>query len=264
VYRRAIASRIVLLGETHDNPLHHELQARVLERIAATGRQPLVAWEMIDASRAAALADCLARCEDWLIVLPQQLEWAGSGWPDWSLYAPVAAVAARYTLPMAAANLSDDELRRVLDTETAEITDASAMSEPSPPLPPTARPHHAQTLTDSHCGMPIPDARLDAMIRVQRARDRRMSAVLEHDSTDDGAVLIAGSGHTRLDWGAGFDLVRDHGAAQVLAIAFLEVSNECRNPGECMESRAGSAPPWHVVWFTPRAVREDPCASFRR
>ena len=261
VYRRAAAHRFVLLGETHDNPVHHELQARVLERIAATGRQPLVAWEMIDASHATALADCLARCEDWVSELPQRLEWATSGWPDWSLYVPIAAVAARYALPMAAANLSDDELRRILDG--ADVAESGEPAELSPPLPEPARAHLEQTLTDSHCGMPIPDARLAAMIRVQRARDRRMSAVLEHGSADDGSVLIAGSGHTRLDWGAGFDLSHAYDAANVLALAFLEVSSDCASAGECIEARAGKEPPWDVVWFTPRAVREDPCARLR-
>src|SRR5215831_17329771 len=34
------AARVVLLGEKHDNPDHHRLQARVVQSIVARGRHP--------------------------------------------------------------------------------------------------------------------------------------------------------------------------------------------------------------------------------
>src|SRR5512133_3700789 len=40
-------ARTVLLGEVHDNPDHHVLQARLLRALAGAGRTPKVAFEML-------------------------------------------------------------------------------------------------------------------------------------------------------------------------------------------------------------------------
>jgi len=39
---RLVASRFVLLGERHDNPDHHALQAKLLRAILEAGRRPAV------------------------------------------------------------------------------------------------------------------------------------------------------------------------------------------------------------------------------
>ena len=44
---RLAEARYVLLGEKHDNPDHHRLQARFVEGLIERGRRPAVAFEMI-------------------------------------------------------------------------------------------------------------------------------------------------------------------------------------------------------------------------
>src|SRR5262249_55513159 len=39
----------VLLGEQHDNPAHHELEAEIVRRLIAAGRRPALVMEMLDA-----------------------------------------------------------------------------------------------------------------------------------------------------------------------------------------------------------------------
>ncbi|HSV29537.1 MAG TPA: ChaN family lipoprotein, partial [Candidatus Omnitrophota bacterium] len=46
VLAQAVAADAVLLGETHDNPEHHALQAWVVRELVAAGRKPVVAFEM--------------------------------------------------------------------------------------------------------------------------------------------------------------------------------------------------------------------------
>src|SRR6266480_2784062 len=46
---RVAARRFVLLGEKHDNPDHHRLQAWVVGALIAAGRRPAVAFEMFRA-----------------------------------------------------------------------------------------------------------------------------------------------------------------------------------------------------------------------
>ena len=266
VLDRAAGARIVLLGETHDNPVHHELQARVLAGMAARGRQPRVAWEMIDASQADALAACLAECRDWPRELPAAIDWAETGWPDWSLYRPIANVAAQHELDMVAANLSSQELRLLAGPPSEAATQLSDALGIAKSLSAPVREGLTEALTESHCGLPIPPERLEAMIRVQRGRDRRMRDALLAPPPPDGGVLIAGRGHARLDWGVGMDLATELGPNELLSIGFVEVDAECRTFDACLESAAmprGTAP-WDIVWFTPRAEREDPCEQLLR
>ena len=49
--RAAEKATYLALGEKHDNPDHHRLQARIVAAMAASGRRPAVVFEMIDARR---------------------------------------------------------------------------------------------------------------------------------------------------------------------------------------------------------------------
>ena len=48
----AAARDFVLLGEKHDNPDHHRLQAWMIDALVARGRRPAIAMEMLDAEQA--------------------------------------------------------------------------------------------------------------------------------------------------------------------------------------------------------------------
>ena len=54
--RRLTAARFVLLGEKHDNPDNHQVQAVVLRALLASGRRPIVAFEMFTPDDAPAIA----------------------------------------------------------------------------------------------------------------------------------------------------------------------------------------------------------------
>src|SRR2546429_669780 len=57
---RLAGARFVLLGERHDNPEHHALQARLLRGMIAAGRRPAVGFEMLSTADATAIARYLA------------------------------------------------------------------------------------------------------------------------------------------------------------------------------------------------------------
>src|SRR3954466_1305556 len=65
----------VLLGETHDNPDHHALQARLV-RVAAQGRKPAIVFEMLDVGQQAAV-DAAPRTSD---AIAEAVDWSHSGW----------------------------------------------------------------------------------------------------------------------------------------------------------------------------------------
>ncbi len=75
--------RFVLLGEKHDNPDHHRLEAHLLQVLLDKGRRPAVAFEMLDSGRQAAIDAYLRSDPHDVDGLAGVVEWEKSGWPDW-------------------------------------------------------------------------------------------------------------------------------------------------------------------------------------
>jgi uncharacterized iron-regulated protein len=98
------------------------------------------------------------------------------------------------------------------------------------------------------------------MALAQHGRDAQMARVLV-GAGPEGAVLIAGSGHARLDRGVPYYLALEAPGAPVLSIAFVEVASGKTDPGSYADARAGA---YHYLWFTPRVTDEDPCAAFQK
>jgi uncharacterized iron-regulated protein len=247
---RLAARRFVLLGEKHDNPDHHRLQAWILDALVAAGRRPAVAFEMFRADQADAIARHLAASPGDARGLADALDWRRSGWPAWSMYEPIVEVALRARLPLVAANLSaaaTTALRRggVAALDAGEVARLGL----DRPLPETVRERLAADIREGHCGQ-LPERALDGFVAIQRARDAHMAAALR-DAGADGAVLIAGVGHVRRDVGVPRALPEDETAS----VAFAEV-------------RTGmtAAPPIAAdyVWLTPRVDDDDPCERFRK
>lgn len=246
VVARARAAQAVLLGETHDNPDHHALQAWMVDRITAEGARPLVAFEMITPDQEPALRRHLAAHPGDAAGLGTALAWEKSGWPDWGLYRPIVAAALEARSPLAAANL-----------DAAGIAKAKADTLALPPLPATQLAVVEQEIRDGHCGM-LPESAVPPMARIQRGRDAAMAAVLAEGVRANGqAVLIAGTGHTRRDHAVPAVLATQAPQTRIFSLGFLEVRSGRDTP-------TAYETPFDAVWFTPAAEREDMCAAFKR
>src|SRR3989442_3849037 len=121
---RVAARRFVLLGEKHDNPDHHRLQAWVVGAMIAAGRKPAVAFEMFRADQADAIARHLAASPNDAHGLADALDWRRSGWPAWSMDEPIVAHALSAKLPPVSAHLSPAATAAVRRgaLEPAEVT----------------------------------------------------------------------------------------------------------------------------------------------
>ncbi|HEX5688549.1 MAG TPA: ChaN family lipoprotein, partial [Roseiflexaceae bacterium] len=102
---RLARAEFVLLGEKHDNPDHHRLQAEVLRGLIAAGRRPAVGFEMFSLDDAGAIASHLARAPNDAAGLGPAVHWQKSGWPDWAMYQPIAEAALAAKLAIVATNL---------------------------------------------------------------------------------------------------------------------------------------------------------------
>jgi uncharacterized iron-regulated protein len=252
----------VLLGEKHDNPDHHTLQARVLASMIDAGRRPIVAFEMFDVDEQGAIETSRREHPRDASALARAVSWEKSGWPPWADYAPIAQLALDASLPIVATGLPRSRMRALMKPEpdggAAEPLDEGT------PLDAEQEASLRDELRESHCGH-LPDARIGAMIRFQRARDASMANALiagKNAAHADDGVLIAGTGHTRRDRGAGRDLLARDPKRAVTSIAFAEVEAGKTDPSAYASRWNVRALPFDFVWFTPRATDEDPCAAF--
>ena len=257
----------VLLGEKHDNPDHHALQARVLGALVAAGRTPVVAFEMFDVDDQAAIEVARREHPRDAAALARAVHWETSGWPPWGDYAPIAQVALDASLPIVATGLPRSRMRTLMMPAGAVAAADGGGAEPideGTPLDAAQESSLREELKESHCGH-LPDARVGAMIRFQRARDASMATTLiaaERAAHAQDGVLIAGTGHTRRDRGAGRDLAVGDPSRAVTSIAFAEVEAGRNEPQAYAVRWNVAALPFDFVWFTPRANDDDPCAGF--
>ncbi|WP_299391145.1 ChaN family lipoprotein [Pelagibius sp.] len=247
----AARAKWVLLGEKHDNPEHHRLQARIVDAIGAAGRRPAVVWEMAEPAHAQTLRAATARTVDGL---GDALSWEARGWPAWSSYRPIAEAALKHGMTMAPGNASPEATRAVGRGEPLTAAEIERLNW-------TLEYSEAQLdeltgiLADSHCRM-LPERMLPGMADVQRLRDAWMSASLREADSGDGAILIAGGQHVREDWGVPWRLGED-----VFSLAIIEVVR-----GEEIAETYSSfdEAKFDFVWFTARVDEEDLCEKFRR
>jgi len=251
---RACAADYVLLGEKHDNPDHHRLQARVLQGLI--GRKPAVVFEMIDLAQQEALDAHLRDHPGDAAGLGAALSWEKRGWPAWPLYQPIAGVALGAGLRLLGGNVSTAQARAVVK-EGLESLGAEQVARwgLNTPLPEALRAALEEELRRSHCGH-LPERILPGMADAQRVRDAAMADQLL--SAPGPAVLIAGAGHTRTDRGVPWYLRARRPGVRVVSVAFREVQAGQQEPPAPEEATHD------LLWFTPRLDDDDPCARMAR
>jgi uncharacterized iron-regulated protein len=262
-------ARHVTLGEIHDNPDHHRLQAWVVRRIGG-GKRAIVfehfrtdQQAMLDAfgtGRGDAASGVEAdEAADKLFLVSA---WAQSGWPDQTLYRPLMIAVIENGGSILAGNpprqrvmevarnghdaLSGDAQRRLLlDRDLGGDLDDGLLGE----------------LEASHCGL-MPKGAFTNMALAQRLKDASMARVMTDAAIrGEGTVLIAGNGHVRLDRGVPWYLERMRGGdeAGVVAVGHVEV-----DPARLRAEQYMDGQPYSYVVFTPAAARPDPCEEEMR
>jgi uncharacterized iron-regulated protein len=256
-------ARYRLLGEIHDNPLHHTIRARLLGEIARRGVHPAVVMEQFDLDHEMALRAAQNAGEN-----AEQVASAGEldrkGW-QWPLHEPIIAAALALRLPLRAGNLSRTALSGDLDAVLRERPRVEARLRAARWTDAQASELRAD-IVESHCNM-LPDAIVPKLVLGQRMRDAAMAQALVDDATADGAILIAGNGHVRGDLGVPVYLHAPGLAgarARSISVGFVEVSADDERDAEFPRRVIAAHPGFNVVFLTPAVARPDPCDAFRR
>lgn len=253
--RRLAPARYVLLGEVHDNAGHHRLHRDLLAALVRDDRRPAIAMEQFDREYQSALQRAQSEPVATLEMLKAAGRFDAQGW-NWSYYEPIIRLALDYRLPIVAANLSRADAFRVSTEGADAVLGAAAASalRLDQPLPDAAQLKLEQVIDDGHCGK-APRNILPGIVAAQRARDAIMAQALQAHSP---AVLIAGNGHVRRDFGVPYYLAHYPQGDDVLVVGFLEVDGAQPAPTDYVTA---GAPAYDYIVFTPPAPRPDPCRN---
>ncbi|MEE8188272.1 MAG: ChaN family lipoprotein, partial [Kiloniellales bacterium] len=255
----------VMLGEKHDNPDHHRLQAWTIAALAARGRRPAAAFEMLSADQEAALETYLAAHPGDASGLGAAVDWDKSGWPAWDTYAAVFQAALDAGAPILAANLARSTIQDVAKQGLKALGSGRiGRLGLDQAMPDALQSMMRQEIIEGHCDQ-LPATMIEPMVRAMTARDAHMADVLIAGAGRpgrNGAVLITGTGHARDDHGVPFHLRRLAPEARVVSLGFLEVDDLDEDPAAYAAHFGAEDLPFDLVWFTPLAERDDPCAAF--
>ncbi|WP_101067655.1 ChaN family lipoprotein [Roseovarius salinarum] len=238
----ALAQDVLVLGEVHDNPAHHETQAARVAQLQPAA----IVFEMLTPAQAARVAPDL---RDDPEKLGKVLEWEARGWPDFGMYYPIFAAAPQARIY--GAGLPRAQARDAMETGIAE----SFGGDPAAygldrPLPEDERAAREAEQMAAHCDA-LPESALPGMVAIQRLRDAMLARAAVRAVRDTGGpvAVITGNGHARADRGMPRFLRR---VAPDLDVHVVGQTEDDRTlPGRFDE-----------VISAPGVDRPDPCAAF--
>ena len=234
---------VVIIGEIHDNPVHHENQGLVAAALSPTA----LVFEMIEPDVALVATPENRRNPQ---VLAEALGWQDSGWPDFAFYYPIF-VAAPEAAVFGGAVPRQTAREAVREGAAAVIGGSAALFGLDRALDPDEQATRNALQGEAHCGA-LPEDILPGMVEAQRLRDAALArAIVAAFAEAGGPVLvITGNGHARRDWGIPRMLERVDPDLRVLSVGQFE-------------SVPDDDAPFDKWLVTPPAERGDPCAAFQ-
>lgn len=236
---------IIILGEIHDNPHHHAIQAEITAAIQPSG----LVFEMFSPEQAR-IVNALRWEGAGIESLEEDLEWAKTGWPSFDFYAQIIeadpeGVVFGGSAPIENVRAAISEGAAKMFGEGAEIYGADQV------LPPDQQSLREANQMEAHCNA-LPESMLSGMVEAQRLRDITLADSAFRALGEVGApiIIIAGNGHARDDWGIPAALRYADPDITIMTLGQLEAE-----PVETL--------PYTRFWVSDPAEREDPCLDFK-
>ena len=150
---RMLDSEYLLLGERHDNPVHHQHQSWAIKQLANNGKQASVAFEMIDSEQGVRLAEQKITSTEQLIA---ELNLSKTGWDYENRYKALFAEVIDAGYSIDSANLNRQQLMNIIMQGEDELPEVYQHMLDATPLSAEQMKASQQEIIHSHCGMPIP------------------------------------------------------------------------------------------------------------
>ncbi len=237
---------LCLLGEQHDHPDHHTVQAWIITALAQRGQLGALALEMADAgTRFDGPRDAPEA------VVRAKLHWNGDGWP-WTLYAGPVMAAVRAGVPVVGVNLPQAAMRGAMQQARWDTS-----------VPSDVRQRILDDVADSHCGL-LPAVQVPTMARIQFARDDSMAAhSLALTQPGKTVVALTGSFHANRTLGIALHLPA-HAAQMPPGVPRPPRLFSLLLQGLAPDTQPELPSGYDAVWFTPGTPPVDHCAELRK
>lgn len=235
------SSDYLLLGELHDNPLHHVVRGKLLASLPRTTK---VVAEHLEYGRP--LAD-----HGPLLPALESAGFSAENW-RWPLHGPLFSSIRDHGLVVLGGNIPKTTARAIVREGLGAIPPDLAAIHAANELATTQVAKLDAELLRSHCGQ-VPANLIPGLRLAQQVRDAAMFDELRR-SQGKPAVLLAGNGHVRKDYGVPRFIARAYPQLRQISIAFLEEG----------ASAAAEKSVYDYLWITDAATRNDPCVDFGR
>lgn len=249
----------LLLGEIHDNILHHQNQAWIIDNLDTRDRVTGVAFEMIDERQGKLIKNIQFSTSEELIDILNKIE---AGWDYTRNYKIVFDSIIKRDFTIYPANLDRETLMSIVMRGNEQLPPKIKSVMEMTPLTDEQVSSVQQEIIKSHCDL-LDNTMAAAMVEGQRIRDTAMSVNL-FEINADLKLLITGSGHARKDRGIPIYLHSQDSDANVISIAMLEVEKGANVVAQYTERWDSNSLPFDYVWFTARTEREDPCIELKK
>lgn len=272
----AASSDFILLGEVHDNPIHHRSRGGMLTALSwkrRTNLPPVTVFEHIRADQQPKLDAFISRLSRQnsrdrrrfaVRALMRELDWEKSGWPSSRIFAPLFQRALTGGYELKAGNPPRQTVRSVAQTGLSVLPAAEQQR-----LDLAGRPSGGLwtallgELKSSHCNL-LPDASLPNMAEAQAYRDAHMAAeMLKAHLAGKKVALLAGNGHIRKDRGVPHFLRQKVPDARIVTVMYVEVEDRKTKPSDYVPLDPEGKPATDYVYLTRRMERQDPCQKMR-
>lgn len=236
-----------MMGEVHDNAQGHFYRLKDLEAKLGGQWRPALLMEQFNVDQQDALTKAWQACQSAQCVI----DTAGGiqGW-NWGMYKPLIELSLKYELPLVAANLSNQQVKAVMQSGFSAVFDEQTIKKYKldQPLPQPWLDNQRKLMAQSHC-QALPAEAIDPMVNAQAARDVMFAQLMEQYASG-GAVLIAGNGHVRRDLGV-YQWLPAGLASRVKIAGYVEPSG-------------AHTVLYDIMRVVEKHKRADPCAQFKR
>ena len=250
LYQALRKADYILLGEVHEDPQHHELQRLLLREIVRDGRKPAVVFEMFNRREAKVIASSVQRSPRDPDAIAAAVHWSKSGRPAWRLYRPIVDTALAAGLPIEAGNISRTTLSDILIVNGWHGIDRHILNAYGMPnlLPEDAEQRLRNSLLVAYGK--APRQVVTNMLREQRLRHASLADAMLSGNPVDGAVLIAGREHARLDYGVPRYLRFREPETEIASVTFVDRAEF--DPDTVVAD--GTTPAHDYIWLLPSSM----------
>ena len=239
---------IILLGEIHDNLFQHRVRADLIGKIQSK-EFAIVSEHLVSGSEITYSGSLL---EDLEAIGFNKKAWS------WPVHEVLYKKFEELGLPVFGGNLSQEDINNIYVGKKFSQSDTLTPIVKRNALDSQSKDKLLNDLVVGHCGV-VEEDFLSFMFKVQRLRDASMAYIANKLAP---AIVIAGNGHVRRDYGVPQILKKMNPNSNVISIAFLEIDKLSETTDNLIKKLFKDADT-DYIWLTEAVSRVDQCEKLR-